>query len=642
MESHGSRTSRRIPLSPDAPVNVGRSSRSEVKNLSAADDNALFDCPVISRKHAELELKLNHWTEQKQQITLKDTRSMHGTSVNGTKLMPGKPFQLRVGDTIRLGDNVHRADSASSVPSALASSHRAHGSTGSYDGIILVLDAITSAAPQPSTQVKSSQPGISCPSGSESEFEEDDNDSDHSEEAHDSSAHTTPDQAAAKDDAQSPPEPASSFSKVINLEDDKPVASASRPAFPYPLAIPDTYDNENVLEVKSANRGDALKSSLSQSAFDVESDDDDMASRGLGDSWSDESDYGEHLYSDGDEEEVPPTTSFRSFGGDSQDLVDQADQDDDEGPEVMSSKRDPSKELESLNDGSEHIAQDDANVRGKSHYDPVRGFQVPTKHTDASTGENTIRASTSTSRPYDHHPRFASANDTFADVHHSSRWDIGPDGATTYGVNGGPATRNMPAAMQYQDSTTSWMSPQNAYDADSQAWPSLPWGQSSTYNAATESLLATSLMNPSTVAGETGQPVLSSSFGAACPYFTARSQPESSRPTPLATSNLKRTASEMAAINEIPVPVIPSQAFPPEASAQSSAQDKSIAIEDVPVPNTEPALKKRKIKQPRTKKGSIFKTAAAEAGKYAAGALVGGVGLVALLASPLGARLAEC
>lgn len=102
---------RRITLLPDTPVSVGRSSRSEAKNLSANGDNALFDCPVISRKHAEIELKINRWASETERITITDTKSMHGTSVNGDKLQCHKPFQLQPGDTIRLGDHISRADS---------------------------------------------------------------------------------------------------------------------------------------------------------------------------------------------------------------------------------------------------------------------------------------------------------------------------------------------------------------------------------------------------------------------------------------------------------------------------------------------------------------------------------------------------
>ena len=102
---------RNIILRPGEPVNVGRSSRSEAKNLSATPDNALFDCPVISRRHAELELKVNKWTEEKHAVFIKDTGSMHGTSVNGQKLVPTRHFQLKEGDAIRLGESVNRADS---------------------------------------------------------------------------------------------------------------------------------------------------------------------------------------------------------------------------------------------------------------------------------------------------------------------------------------------------------------------------------------------------------------------------------------------------------------------------------------------------------------------------------------------------
>jgi pSer/pThr/pTyr-binding forkhead associated (FHA) protein len=193
-------TSRNIILRPDEPVNVGRSSRSEAKNLSATADNALFDCPVISRRHAELELKVNKWTEERHQVYIKDTGSMHGTSVNGQKLQSSRPFQLQVGDTIRLGESVNRADSE--YFNDQFHCFLTDMTEDNYDGVTLTLDCISTATKKNTTQVNSSQQGISVPSASESDFDDDDDVSDGGADLQPSSVHTTPDQTHPTSGAQ--------------------------------------------------------------------------------------------------------------------------------------------------------------------------------------------------------------------------------------------------------------------------------------------------------------------------------------------------------------------------------------------------------------------------------------------------------
>ena len=90
------------------PCLIGRASKSEVKNLQPTSTNALFDCPVVSREHAEL--KANPWAANLDQVTITDKGSMHGTRVNGQTLKQGLPKSLRSGDLIQFGDRVTRAD----------------------------------------------------------------------------------------------------------------------------------------------------------------------------------------------------------------------------------------------------------------------------------------------------------------------------------------------------------------------------------------------------------------------------------------------------------------------------------------------------------------------------------------------------
>ncbi|KAI7210734.1 hypothetical protein KC333_g8078 [Hortaea werneckii] len=85
---------------------IGRASRSEIKNLQASPTNALFDCPVVSRAHAVISFHPRR--EYDEQVTITDLKSMHGTAVNGQRLLSHAPHILRSGDTIKLGDRVVR------------------------------------------------------------------------------------------------------------------------------------------------------------------------------------------------------------------------------------------------------------------------------------------------------------------------------------------------------------------------------------------------------------------------------------------------------------------------------------------------------------------------------------------------------
>ncbi|GAB7358877.1 hypothetical protein MBLNU230_g4100t1 [Neophaeotheca triangularis] len=100
---------RTLTIAPNKPQNIGRASKSQVKNLEAGPRNALFDCPVVSRTHAELKTRFNVWMGCNE-ILITDNGSMHGTYVNEVKLRNGEPFTLQSGDEIRLGDKVSRGE----------------------------------------------------------------------------------------------------------------------------------------------------------------------------------------------------------------------------------------------------------------------------------------------------------------------------------------------------------------------------------------------------------------------------------------------------------------------------------------------------------------------------------------------------
>ncbi|QIX00006.1 hypothetical protein AMS68_005523 [Peltaster fructicola] len=93
----------------DAPIKVGRASKTETRGALALSTNALFECPVISREHAEFA-----FDHKQEQVTITDRGSMHGTFVNGRQLDKGLPFTLQDHDIIQLGTLVHRGHAGES------------------------------------------------------------------------------------------------------------------------------------------------------------------------------------------------------------------------------------------------------------------------------------------------------------------------------------------------------------------------------------------------------------------------------------------------------------------------------------------------------------------------------------------------
>ena len=52
--SHHDHPLREFTLGSESSIDVGRTSKDSKKNLLADVDNALFDCPIMSRRHAHL------------------------------------------------------------------------------------------------------------------------------------------------------------------------------------------------------------------------------------------------------------------------------------------------------------------------------------------------------------------------------------------------------------------------------------------------------------------------------------------------------------------------------------------------------------------------------------------------------------
>ncbi|KLJ07330.1 hypothetical protein EMPG_17190 [Blastomyces silverae] len=82
---------------------IGRSSRVPTKDLNPARNNAFFDSRVMSRSHAVITACL-----QKKQVSITDTESMHGTWLNGNKLIHNEKALLGNLDVLTFGTKVTR------------------------------------------------------------------------------------------------------------------------------------------------------------------------------------------------------------------------------------------------------------------------------------------------------------------------------------------------------------------------------------------------------------------------------------------------------------------------------------------------------------------------------------------------------
>ncbi|KAL9054146.1 MAG: hypothetical protein Q9162_004329 [Coniocarpon cinnabarinum] len=128
----GARTSadfltRELKLSDDSPtVLIGRSSKNRADAVPKFN-NALFDCPVISRRHAELKLAENRT------IKITDLASLHGTALNSVKLPAKKEYVVNDGDLVTIGN---RITLGTRKPQNLRCSAQAHSQSEQYHEIV--------------------------------------------------------------------------------------------------------------------------------------------------------------------------------------------------------------------------------------------------------------------------------------------------------------------------------------------------------------------------------------------------------------------------------------------------------------------------------------------------------------------------
>jgi hypothetical protein len=648
---------RHIVLHPDEPVIIGRSSRSELKNLSSSSDNALFDCPVVSRTHAEFALSFNKWdVKDMYKVYITDKGSMHGTSVNGQKLQANRRFLLNVGDVIRLGENV--AQGQSEHPLASRAGSHANDIPDNYDGVMISLDCIGVAAHkkkslQTSCGVRGPVRGFGYISGSDPES---DDDSVEEVEAP-SSAQTTPDQSTEKPAMKKNAKFGSSIMNGIVLDDEnEPESVAAAPVITArSIVVPDTYDEEELAEIEAAEMDRVIHLQQLENAANCypraatdeqeEMDEEDEDVYGAEESELHFSDDAESQASD-DDNTSDAASSHHSFDSESDRLSDRMsdfqddedetewaeqndlhsvhddqDDDDDEGPETMTSKRTQSVEIGTLgNTHDDHEYQpSDVPAREpaaptRSHYDPVRGmFQVAQAPlADNARGMFPVASGSLTdnarsARPYDSFPP-PSYSGVYANAWDSSKWDVGPSDLTANHAS---------------------LLPENDYFTEicGGALGRPTYGEQ---NNTSQLLWSSSRYQPVhlDLAKDNAQ-VLSSILPTVC------------------DGSKKRKASEISTGESQPPCADNTQSncltsTPSEATQHQPRVDSPVASTAIDETLTlEPSPKKLKTCQPRIKR-SMLRSAALEASKYTAGAIIGSIGLITLLASPIGEALASC
>jgi hypothetical protein len=97
---------RKLVVSNETAVQVGRASKTEHKQLVPAVDNAWIRNPVISRTHAEISVSDFLGTPS---VNIRDLKSSHGTWVNGRSIGDEK-HSLKTGDRLQFGTNVMRGE----------------------------------------------------------------------------------------------------------------------------------------------------------------------------------------------------------------------------------------------------------------------------------------------------------------------------------------------------------------------------------------------------------------------------------------------------------------------------------------------------------------------------------------------------
>ncbi|KAK0333122.1 hypothetical protein LTR59_014503 [Friedmanniomyces endolithicus] len=381
-----------------------------------------------------------------EQVTITDKNSMHGTFVNMHRLKANEPWVLRTGDSIKLGDKVTRG-------------------TETHRGTDVIYRRCEEVANPTSSTIATTTATRTFAVPSDSEDESDNSSVDVPIPT--SSANTTPEQPKAMLGSQQKPidvEKNTSFKTVINLDDDNddellypPLSKTviDEEAVQLRLIVKDTYDTEEIDPRAVENDAPYLLGRVSpvnenenedrdeSGDEDAPSDTSSLAPSHYGDEEGAHSESGDNL-SDSDASDIDIS------GFEASDLVisDFSDEEDDEdGPEEMSSAKLPSPELgEALNaeraEDSTAVSQPAISasealrtygwpqappyapnylkgvVPSHSRYDPVRGMEASRPYPMGPQ----LRAPPAYSYGTPTYPGPFTAADAFG----SSRWDMQP------------------------------------------------------------------------------------------------------------------------------------------------------------------------------------------------------------------------
>ena len=696
---------RKLQVSHGKRISVGRASRVEVKNLQAGAENALFDCPVVSRMHAEI--TANPWALPVDRIQIIDKDSMHGTSVNGQPLKPFIPFSLKSGDLVKFGVKVvTRGEGAWRAGPRLSFEQFTDTTTDAHDGVVVIYHhtatGVTSADARPAVYKSRS---YEVPDDSDVESDYGESSSPVNEDDFPSSAHTTPEKAAAKLGSQySPIDLESTRHAVIDLvddedEDDSPVFATALTQTAAVEAEPSSFHSSDAsfkrgVAVSTAAAAIAIKASVIKDTYDEEGDVEDFFRNGFGSgqkrgvdkvmgpysgideednvdadklseksfdylSDSDASDLSHHQYDAiNDVDEVTSECSFASNASDASDASHAAadlSENEDEGPEILSSKRAASPELGTPYAGQSAFLLSEPASTTKQRYDPVRGSQQPADSTSLPT-QSRARAYTYGTNAFD---TVFPATTTNFDT--SSRWDMPPppssSSASFYDNHAMPPAPQPSSRALYDYSGPFKFTPCPSFD-------------STVFSAAD---YANPTYFPSAASEMTTTTRAAHSYPA--PKVSARAYWEESeqnedveRAFAYKESALDRAVEQQVAaafaakpaekspslarisIDELVAPAaatsIPQTAAEPAATANLKRKADAMSIEPGRLTARVEALKVhvKRVKmtqppKPRLSRGEVVKGAAKTMAKFAAVAVAGGVGAVALLASPLAERV---
>ena len=632
--------SRRLTVTEGERFTIGRASRSEAKDLQARPTNALFDCPVVSRIHAQLRVESSKLAVSHVSIT--DMGSMHGTVVNSKRIPSHVPFPLVNGDQIKFGDKVTRGSGMTSYPHVKPQlpSRTKLDCADIHDGVWVIFRQAATSYTQPTQTMRSASSGFRVPSDSEDESEQD-SDNDSCVETVPglcSSAMTTPEQAKStiKDTKSS----SGTQEQPINIDADQLEVEIIK-APEQQKEVPDTFA-ESMDESTDVHAFSWSDDEDEQSIAEEEMDDDD-----------------ESVDVDEEHEEILSES-------DASDLSNHYDESDADGPEVMSSKKEASPEL-----GTPADAVKDTNswyrpsqmhptpapkpsIPGRTAaYDPIRGslpqsvnsFWAPPAPIAKPYSYAAVRG---TSNLWDTEPRTESMFKAHSASLGQPSTTIGGHAYYTpynsYTPNAGnfsgfPPSHSPPALVSpisYPYGTLPTSSITGTTDDSRQGLEMLRMASVAAKSRISIPNIVDDSSSPSLKPALTEDVAQSSksapSRGVAVDHTLLKRKASALSEDAVDTSNqawIEADDAMQSARNDtmsaFPQPEISAQFISEIASANGATQEQSALV----------------ASQPVAKKARTIKSVGWEATKYASAALFGGVGTVAFLASPLAAKLLE-